>query len=130
MISLDIFSTMLAAAGVAEPKGTDGVNLLPFLTASDGTADSVGEPHDTLYWRIGHRRALRDGDWKLLSQQRRSGAGEAQAETWELYHLAEDVAEANNLAGQEEHAALKQAMIEKWRKFDAQMMDPVWSPSR
>jgi autotransporter-associated beta strand protein len=58
--SLDIFPTLLAAAGEST-AGYDGVNLLPRLTGQQ-----TGPVHDTLFWRMGvDGFAVRKGDWKL-----------------------------------------------------------------
>ena len=84
MISLDVHPTVVAAAGGATPQGLDGVNLLPYVTG-----ESKGTPHERLYWRFGAQWAIRDGNWKLL----RIGD-----QPWELYDLAKDIGEKNNLA--------------------------------
>ena len=47
----------------------------------------------SLYWRIANKAAYRKGDWKLLRIPRRD-----QSDAWELYNLAEDLAETKNLA--------------------------------
>jgi arylsulfatase A-like enzyme len=52
--------------------------------------------HDYLYWEFhedGGRQAVRQGDWKLILQQVRSGNPVA-----ELYNLKLDPKEQNNLA--------------------------------
>ena len=63
VISLDVFPTALAAAGVALPSDRviDGANLLPHLTGELDTA-----PHDSLFWRFGRGGAVRRGRWKLI----------------------------------------------------------------
>ncbi len=86
VISLDIHPTAVAAAGGSIPASAnlDGVNLLPYLTGS-----AKGQPHEQLCWRFGEQWAIRKKEWKLLGT---SSAGP------ELYNLAEDVGEKNNLA--------------------------------
>ena len=59
--SLDITATVLAAAGIEEREGLDGVDLLPHLTGS-----VTAPPHEALYWRFWKQAAVRSGDWKLL----------------------------------------------------------------
>ena len=59
VISLDIFATATAAAGL-EPRAVDGVNLLPHLA---GETDAP--PHEFLFWRSAPNMAVRWGDWKL-----------------------------------------------------------------
>jgi arylsulfatase A-like enzyme len=140
VISLDILPTALAAAGVDsshlaprdEPPSDDltrsvrttldGTNLLPFLTG-----EKQGSPHDTLYWRFRfppaqpalHRWAIRQGDWKLVKNNRESVA---------LYNLASDIGETNNLAAaQPERVA---AMKAAWRRWDAQNKEPLWTDAK
>ena len=86
VIQLDVFPTVLAAAGLAVPadREIDGVNLIPSL---DGT--NAGPPHASLFWRYGEPSAVRMGNWKLLS----SGTGASQ-----LFDLADDIGEATDLA--------------------------------
>lgn len=51
-------------------------------------------------------RGLRDGDWKLVSFQGRQ---------WELYHLAVDRFETNNLAAK--HPDIVARMSEEWHRM-------------
>lgn len=84
--TLDLIPTFVDAAGrkPASIKGLDGVSMLPFLRGID-----KGRPHQTLYWRMECRGAIRDGDWKLLRFPDRPA---------ELFNLAEDPAEQHDLA--------------------------------
>jgi arylsulfatase A-like enzyme len=86
VIQLDIFPTVLAAAGVGAPADveTDGVDLLPFLDGSNAAS-----PHAALFWRYGGPSAVRQGDWKLVND----AAGNAQ-----LFDLASDAGEETDLA--------------------------------
>jgi arylsulfatase B len=112
--SLDIFPTAAAAAGVGTPNQLDGVNLLPYLT---GERFENEHPHPTLYWRQGHKTALRVGDWKLVRMPRGGGGS-----PWELYNLADDISETRNLAGaQPDKLAELQGV---WQEYDAQMAEP------
>jgi arylsulfatase A-like enzyme len=124
VISLDILPTALAAAGV-EPAADwklDGTNLLPYLTGEE-----AGVPHNTLYWRFRfppnqpalHRWAVRQGDWKLVRNNREPVA---------LYNLATDIGETNNLAAEQPDrvATIKAA----WQRWDAQNKEPLWTDPR
>ncbi|MCA9055130.1 MAG: sulfatase-like hydrolase/transferase, partial [Planctomycetaceae bacterium] len=90
--SLDIYATSAAAAGREAGQITgDGVDLMPMLTGG-----SLGAPRESLYWRVGERAALRNGDWKIVRHPVRG-----QGPRWELYNLASDDSESHDLAAAE-----------------------------
>jgi arylsulfatase A-like enzyme len=113
VVSLDMFATAVAAAGAKAPEGRalDGVDLLPCLS---GRNDKP--PHEALHWRFGRQHAIRRGNWKLLKTPQ--GASE------ELYNLADDIAEARNLAAEKPEMAKE--LSEAWSKWNSQMIDPLW----
>ncbi|RKZ11830.1 sulfatase, partial [bacterium] len=85
---IDMMPTLLAAAGQDLPEGVaiDGENLLPLAT---GEGDAAWD-RETLFWRAGHYRVVRHGDWKLQVAKRPE-------KNW-LFNLAEDPTEQENLA--------------------------------
>ena len=96
---MDVAPTLLDLAGASRPgsryEGRDvlpmkGVSLLPFL---EGKAESVHETDYVTGWELFGRRAIRQGDWKLVWLGEPYGDGQ-----WGLYDVAEDPAESNNLA--------------------------------
>lgn len=110
-ISMDLTATALKAAGAETDQAKiDGVDLLPLLTGGTNAA-----PHETLFWRVGRKNALRHGDWKLIRQ----GGG-----AWQLYDLAKDVGETTDLAGQS--AARVTELSALWDKWNAEQIDPLW----
>ena len=67
-----------------------------------------------LYWHHEGNRALRVGDWKLVSESENNGE-------WELYNLKRDRIESKNLAASrpgkvEELSACWQELDEKFRE--------------
>ena len=113
VMSLDIHATAVAAAGapISPEWKLDGVNLLPYLLG-----ENTGRPHETLYWRMGEKHAIRDGDWKLLVEQGATAPA--------LFNLATDIGEKNNLA-----AAQPEKLKELVARYDAwasQMSAPSW----
>lgn len=127
--SLDIAPTAAALAGATMPKGSDGVDLIPYLTGRN-----AGAPNPTLYWRSGLNFAIRDGDWKMWMVNR-ADPSEVAAEGSRitpdgvqakpsprghfvmLYDLKGDPAEATNLATtRPEVVAQLKAKIEAWDK--------------
>ena len=119
IISLDLFATAAVIAKAPLKRRIDGVNLMPYLVGKN-----KGTPHETLFWRISTKAAYRKGDWKILRNPRRD-----QSNAWELYNLAEDIAETKNLADSRTDK-LKELRAE-WEKLNAQMIEPIWKrPSR
>ena len=92
--SIDIFPTLLEAAGVDHPKDRpiDGLSLLPHLKSGGETSVE----RDDLIWHFPHYRhapgpysIIRKGDWKLI----KFWAGKS-----ELFNLADDLGEKNDLS--------------------------------
>jgi arylsulfatase A-like enzyme len=105
----DFLPTACELAGVVPPEGLHGISFAPTLT---GKGDQ--RAHDFLYWEFheqGTRRALRQGDWKLVQYDvANNGAPE-------LYHLGRDLSETKNLAAEEpERVAAMLEIMEKRRK--------------
>jgi arylsulfatase B len=116
VLSLDVFATAVALSNATTDrrKVYDGVNLMPFLLGKNAAT-----PHEKLFWRMGKRTALRSGDWKLLKNPRGK-----QGRDWELYDLATDLAEQNDLAAK--NPKQRDKMIASWEKLNSEMIEPVW----
>ncbi|MCR9172475.1 MAG: sulfatase-like hydrolase/transferase [bacterium] len=85
--ALDIFATTVAACNVVIPENQkyDGVNLLPFVSG-----EIASEPHEKIYWRTDHIRAIRYQKWKLIMSTR---------DDWlHLYNLENDLSEEIDLS--------------------------------
>lgn len=109
--SLDAAVTALELAGAAPASGTlDGASLLPLLTGRTAAA-----PHDTLFWRVGTKHALRHGDWKLI----RDGGNR-----WELYNLARDAGEAADLAPSNPDRVRE--LETRWNEWNSRQIEPLW----
>lgn len=86
----DMMPTFAALTG-SEAGTTDGISLVPLLTGK-----GEQKKHDYFYFEfqeLGGRQAVRKGDWKLI----RLNASKGGASTYELYNLAVDPAEQQNL---------------------------------
>jgi arylsulfatase A-like enzyme len=85
----DVLPTLAELGGAAAPSDIDGISMLPAL---------LGKPqrqHEYLYWEFherGFRQAIRMGDWK--------GVRLAKGAKIELYDLAKDLGEQDNIAGE------------------------------
>jgi len=83
----DILPTIAELAGTTAPADIDGISILPTLTGQ-----GEQRQHDHLYWEINSWRALRKGDWRIVQPK--------PTQPWELYDLAKDPSEKNDLATQ------------------------------
>jgi len=102
---IDFMATFLDLAGAKYPKKVgsrtidplQGKSLLPIFRGE------TRKPHESLYFHFGTDRALRQGDWKLVS---------AKLGRWELYDLASDRTELNDLAAK--YPERVKAMATEW----------------
>ena len=104
-IGTDFLPTALELAGVAPPadRQLDGISLKSHLL------EGTGLPQRKLFFgyepKLG--TAMRDGDWKMIIK----------GDKRELYNLADDIGEKNNLLEQHPERATKMAAeIEKWKR--------------
>ncbi len=112
IIHLDLFPTILAAAGVdvkADWK-LDGVNLLPHLTGEASVAT-----HDLLYWRMGNQFAVRKGNWKLVRNDEKPA---------QLYDLSADIGETTDLSAK--HPLTFKELETAWKAWNGTLADPLW----
>jgi len=94
----DIMPTLLDLAGTEYPDSADGRPVPAMIGKSwtdvlAGATDSPRSDTDYVGWELFGNRAIRQGDWKLRWQWRPFGTGE-----WELFNLANDLAERVDLA--------------------------------
>lgn len=94
----DILPTIAELAHAPPPGETDGISLVPTLLGGEA-ADRPQEEHSLLYWECGGimeyvtpvpMQAVRFGEWKAVRHRVEDPV--------EIYNLAEDEAEENDLA--------------------------------
>ena len=127
--SMDVFPTLVAAAGLRMPKGqpADGVDLLPFINGKDSS-----KPHKWLCWQNRswlarqkggfvvpipkvHNSAIRKEHWKLVRINEKIGA-DAPRPAWKLYDLNKDIGEQKDLAKQHGNVVKELAAhFNQWR---------------
>jgi arylsulfatase A-like enzyme len=98
MFIADIMPTLLEVAGASYPKNYKGNELPPLIGKSwikvlAGESESPRTQQDYLAWELFGNRAVRQGDWKLRWEYTPLGKSQ-----WELYNVAADPAERNDLA--------------------------------
>jgi len=105
---IDIMATCLDVAGSDYPKVYDGRPIKPLRGKSllPIFQNRQREGHEALYFQFSNNRAVRKGDWKLVS---------ARGGPWELYDMAADRTELNDLArGKPELAKELAASWDRW----------------
>ena len=101
-------------AGVKASENIDGISYLPSLLGKEQ------KQHEYLYWEfheLGGRQALRKGDWKLVSYQ----VFDPIKTTIELFNLAEDIGEVNNVA--EKHPEIVKELSELMKTARTENVD-------
>ncbi len=86
---MDIMATCIEVSGAGYPEDENiqplqGKSLAPFFYGSER------DPHEVLYFRFNNCRALRKGEWKVVSFY---------GSQWELYNMTRDREEQMDLAG-------------------------------
>jgi len=120
-IHVDIYPTFLELAGAPTPKPKqplDGVSLVPLFKDGDAKLKREAiyvhfpgylEGYGTGQWRTAPVSTIQMGTWKLMEF--------LEDGKLELYNLADDVGEKNDLAkSMPDRAALMQAKLDQWRK--------------
>ncbi|MCY2995197.1 MAG: arylsulfatase [Planctomycetota bacterium] len=120
----DIMATCVDVAGARYPEEyrgqriqpLEGTSLVPCFSASSRSASPR-----LLFWEHEGNRAVRVGDWKLVAK---SPGG-----SWELYNLATDRTEMNDLAAQQ--PARVQELAARWETWArrAGVLPWIWKPA-
>ena len=119
---MDIVPTILDAVDAEAPieregievQPIEGTSLLPAMRGEDLPERSLGFDHQGAH-------ALRRGDWKLVWSKRMPFPIQ-----WELYNLAEDRCEMNDLA--KEQPERVEEMAAEWERW-ARRVGVIWEPN-
>jgi arylsulfatase A-like enzyme len=115
---MDIMPTLLDVAGVEYPKQHQGVTLAPLQGRSmkpllTGDSGAIRGETDWLGWELFGNRAIRQGDWKILSLlENAGGTGD-----WQLFNLREDPAEMQDLS--KAFPEKREVLISLWEQYAA-----------
>ena len=107
---IDIAPTFYELAGASYPatfhNGNSihplkGVSLVPVFK------NGKGDEHEYMFWEHANNCAIRKGDFKAVKR--------VKDETWQLFNIAEDRAEQNDIAA--EHPEIVKELNEKWYEW-------------
>ena len=112
---VDLAPTFLEWAGADQPaqvgnsgvRGLQGKSLIQLLKAK---VTQVRGAETSFGFELQGRRALRQGDWKILWQAPPLGSGR-----WQLYQLSRDPIEQNDLA--HVHPEVLKRLIGEWERY-------------
>ncbi len=112
----DFMPTLAGISGSQTPSDMDGISLLPTLL---GRGEQ--KKHDYLYWEYRSRRcqAVRMGDWKAVYHIRQ--------DRFELYNLADDIGESQNIASRHPDTARTMKEIMRTARTESKEF-PLASP--
>ncbi|NIB40836.1 arylsulfatase [Pseudomaricurvus alkylphenolicus] len=114
---LDITPTLLDLAQVSHPGSRYrgrmihepmGTSMLPYLM---GRTTDIHSPGYAMGWELFGHRAIRRGDWKLLSI---GTAGNRQS--WSLYDLSKDISERRDLS--QKYPKITSELISLWNRYE------------
>jgi arylsulfatase len=111
--AIDLVPTMLELGGVACPSVYHGVAQLPLHgTSLAYTFDDKEAPsrRRTQYFEMGGQRGIVHDGWKAVTHHQ--SGDDYDDDRWELYHIARDYTEVEDLAAQEPERL--RMMIELW----------------
>jgi arylsulfatase len=119
---IDVMPTVIEITGATYPREVKGQTIQPLEGVSLRPAFVGGPLRRTgpIFWEHEGNRAVRSGNWKLVS---------AYPDDWELYDMAADRVERNNLASR--HPDTVRALAAEWKAWaERARVDPWLGPRR
>jgi arylsulfatase len=116
---VDLMATCVDLAGARYPEELNGEAITPMEGRSLAPTfrdESVGDR--ALFWEHEGHCAVRQGKWKLVTRAEYSVKGDATEvpmEEWELYDMAHDRSELNNLASKQPERVARMAAL--WHEY-------------
>lgn len=113
VISMDIFQTSVELAKIQLPSDRpfDGTNLIPFLSG-----ENEEPPHKALFWRSNYNWAIRQGDWKMICDEKSGNRA--------LYNLRLDKYEKQNLY--QSSPSIVKMLESAYQEWEKGTIPPKW----
>ncbi len=110
---IDVLPTLAEICNAPVPKQWPGRELNPVSGVSLAPVFAGGSlvKRPPIHFLFGSDRGLRVGDWKLVSFK---------SQPWELYNMANDRTELNNLASQDPERL--KTMVRQWHRMAAEVL--------
>lgn len=105
---VDIVPTLLELAG-GKPEAPAGAPAFPGRSLASALAKDGAAPRDYVFFNHSGNRALRMGDYKIVSSAKKPGG-------WDLYNLATDRCEMKNLSAEQPDRVA--TMADKWQQLE------------
>ena len=112
--SLDLLSTFVTAAGGSKPADTIGVDILPYINGKN-----TGRPHKTLFWKRKTTNAVREMDWKMVTDKEGSQY---------LFNLANDPSETTDLS--KKNPVKFSKLLAMYKKWDSTNIECIWGKKK
>jgi uncharacterized sulfatase len=123
--NLDLFPSILEMVGIGVPPTLriHGRSFVPLLRggAPGGWDDTLYGQYDMHHYKVARMRMVRTPEWKLIRHYEPD-------EPDELYHLATDPTERENLSGSAEQAEVRQGLERKLEAWMRSTGDPLARP--
>ncbi|MDF5739811.1 MULTISPECIES: arylsulfatase [unclassified Nostoc] len=130
---IDIAPTILEVAGITAPEEVNGFKQQPIEgTSLVYTFDhpDTSSHRQTQYFEMLGNRAIYDQGWVAAARHgrlpwERTAKGDFDTDPWELYNIAEDFSEANNLAAEnpDKLEKLQKLFLKEARKYKVLPLD-------
>ncbi len=112
--SLDLLSTFVNAAGCEVPVDTVGVDILPYINGAN-----ISRPHKTLFWKRRSTNAVRDMDWKLVTDK----VGQQY-----LFDIASDPTESIDLS--KKNPKIFNKLLAMYKEWDSTNKECIWGKKK
>ena len=116
---LEVAETQHPGAGTYQGREIVAMQGRPMQPLLKGDQESIRKPDDYMGWELFDRRAIRQGDWKIVylsnPPKKPNKIPGAKMREWQLYNLAEDPSEVKDVSA--EHPKKLADMLALWDDY-------------